>query len=69
MLAAICFWDMLASGGAFNPGTAVVCCETFASPDIIVASWAAFTSGSVVVWAMFASTENALGYGVQSLIS
>jgi hypothetical protein len=24
MLAAICFWDMFASGGAFNPGTAVV---------------------------------------------
>ena len=29
MLAAICFWDMFASGGAFNPGTAVVCCEMF----------------------------------------
>ncbi len=58
MLAAICFWDMFASGGAFSPETAVVCCETFASPDII-ASWAAFTSESVVVWAMFASTENA----------
>ncbi len=69
MLAAICFWYMIASGGAFNPGTAVVCCETFASPHIIVASWAAFTSGSVVVWAMFASTENALHFGVHSIIS
>ncbi len=68
MLEAICFWDMFASGGAFNPATAVVCCETFASPDII-ASWAAFTSESVMVWAMFASTENALHFGVQSIIS
>ncbi len=68
MVAAICFWDMFASGGAFNPGTAVVCCETFASPDII-ASWAAFTSESVVVGAMFAYTENALHFGVQSIIS
>ena len=68
MLAAISFWDMFTSGGAFNPGTVVVCCETFASPDII-ASWAAFTSESVVVWAMFASPENALHFGVQSIIS
>ncbi len=68
MLAAICFWDMFASGGAFNPGTAVVCCKTYASPDII-ASWAAFTSENVVVWAMFTSTENALRFGVQSIIS
>ncbi len=65
MLAAICFWDMFTSGGAFNPGTAVVCCETFGSPDI-TASWAAFTSENVVVWAMFASTENALRFGVRS---
>jgi hypothetical protein len=56
MLAAICFWDIFASGGAFNPGTVVVCYETFASPDII-ASWAAFTSKSVVVRAMFAVGE------------
>ncbi len=34
------FWDMFASGGAFNLGTEVVC-ETFASPDMI-ASWGAF---------------------------
>ncbi len=52
MLADISFWDMFASGGAFNPGIVVVWFETFASPDI-VASWGAFTSGSVVVWAMF----------------
>ncbi len=63
MVAAICFWDMFASGVAFNPGTAVVCCEMFASPDII-ASWAACTSESVVVWEMFASTENALRFRV-----
>ncbi len=68
MLAAICFWDMFASGGAFNPRTVVVWFETFASPDNI-ASWAAYTSESVVVWAMFASTENALHFGVQSIIS
>jgi hypothetical protein len=68
MLAAICFWDMFASGGAFNPATAVVCYETFASPDII-ASYAAFTFESVVVWAMFASTKNALRFGVQPIIS
>ncbi len=68
MLAAICFWDMFAFGGAFNPGTVVVMFETFTSPDII-ASWGAFTSGSVVVWAMFASPENTLRLGVQSIIS
>ncbi len=68
MLAAICFWDMFASGGAFIAGTAVVCCETCASPDII-ASWAALISESVVVWEIFASTENALRFGVQSIIS
>jgi hypothetical protein len=39
----------------------------FVSPDII-ASWATFTSESVVVWAMFASTENALRFRVQSII-
>ncbi len=68
MLADISFWDMFASGGAFNPGTVVVQFEMFASPDII-ASWGAFTSGSVVVWAMFASPENTLRLGVQSIIS
>ncbi len=48
MLADISFWDMFASGGAFNPGTVLACCDMFASPDII-ASWGAFTSESVVV--------------------
>jgi hypothetical protein len=41
-----------------NPGTVVVWCEMFASPDIIE-SWAAFTCESVVVCATFASPENA----------
>ncbi len=68
MQAGISFWDMFASGGAFNPGTVVVCFETFASPHII-ASRGAFTSGNVVVWAMFASPENTLRLGVQSIIS
>ncbi len=68
MLADISFWDMFASGGAFNLGTVFVLFETFASSDII-ASWGAFTSGSVVVWAMFASPENTLHLGVQSIIS
>ncbi len=68
MLADISFWDMFASGGAFNPRIVVVCCEVFTSSDII-ASWGAFTSESVVVWAMFASPENALRLGVQSIIS
>jgi hypothetical protein len=68
MLADISFWDMFASGSAFNHGTVVVWFEVFASPDII-ASWGAFTSGSVVVWAMFASPENTLRLGVQSIIS
>ncbi len=35
MLADISFWDMFASGGAFNPGTVVVWFEMLASPDII----------------------------------
>ncbi len=56
ILADISFWDIFASGGAFNSGSVVVC-ETFASPDMF-ASWGAFTSVSVVVWAMFASPEN-----------
>ena len=68
MLAAIPFWYMFTSGGAFNPRTVVVCCEIFASPDVLD-SWAAFTSESVVVWAMFASPENALHFGVQPIIS
>ena len=69
MLAEISFWDMFASGGAFNPGTVVVWFEMFASPDIIF-SWGVFTSGShVVVWAMFASPEHTLHLGVQSIIS
>ncbi len=68
MLADISFWDMLASGGAFNPGTVVVWFETFTSPDII-ASWGAFISGNDVVLAMFASPENTLDLGVQSIIS
>ncbi len=68
MLADISFWDMFASGGAFNPVTVVVLFETFASPDII-ASWGVFTCGSVVVWEMFASPENTLHLGVQSIIS
>ncbi len=59
---------MFASGGAFNPGTVVVWFEMFASPDII-AYWGAFTSGSDVVWAMFASPGNTLHLGVQSIIS
>ncbi len=49
MLADISFWDMFASGGAFNSGSVVVC-ETFA-PDMF-ASGGAFTSVSVVVWEM-----------------
>jgi hypothetical protein len=57
-LADISFWDMLASGGAINSGTVVVC-ETFASLDMI-AYWGPFTSVSVVAWATFASPENAL---------
>ncbi len=67
MLADISFWDMFTSGDAFNAGTVVVWFETFASPDII-ASWGAFTSRSVVVWAMIASPENTLRLGVQSII-
>ncbi len=58
MLADISFWDMFASGGAFNSGTVVVC-ETFASLDMI-AYWGPFTSVSVVAWETFASPENAL---------
>ncbi len=57
MLAATSFLDMFASGGAFNPGTVVLWCETFASPDIIY-SWAAFTCESVLVCATFASPKN-----------
>ncbi len=59
MLADISFWDMFASGGAFDSGSVVVC-ETFTSPDVFD-SGGAFNSGSVVVWEMFASPDNALG--------
>ncbi len=58
MLADISFWDMLASGGAFDSRTVVVC-EMFTSPDMF-ASGGAVTSVSVVVWATFASPDNAL---------
>ncbi len=58
MLADISFWDMFASGGAFNSRTVVVC-EMFASPDMF-ASGGAFTSVSVVVLATFASPDNGL---------
>ncbi len=58
MLEDISFWDMFASGGAFNSGTVVVC-ETFTSPDMF-ASGGAFTSVSVVVWENFASPDNVL---------
>ncbi len=58
MFAATSFWDMFASGGAFNPGTVLLWCIMFASPDIID-SWAAFTCECVVVCATFASPENA----------
>ena len=59
MLADISFWDMFASGGAFNSESVVVC-ETFASPDVF-ASGGAFDSVSVVVWETFASPDNTLG--------
>ncbi len=59
MLAEISFWDMFASGGAFNSGSVVVC-ETFASPDVF-ASGGAFNSVSVVNWETFTSPDNALG--------
>jgi hypothetical protein len=59
MLADISFWDMFASGGAFNSGSVVVC-EMFASHDVF-ASGGAFNSISVVVWETFASLDNALG--------
>ncbi len=58
MLEDISFWDMCASGGAFNSGSVVVC-ETFTSPDVF-ASGGAFNSVSVVVWVTFACPENAL---------
>ncbi len=58
MLADISFWDMCASGGAFNPGSVVVC-EIIASPDVF-ASGGAFNSVSVVVWEMLACPDNAL---------
>ncbi len=51
MLADIPFWDLCASGGAFNSGSVVVC-ETFASPGVF-ASGGAFNSASVVVWVTF----------------
>ena len=57
-MADISFWDMFASGGAFNSGSVVVC-ETFASPDVF-ASGGAFNSVSVVVWEMLACPDNAL---------
>jgi hypothetical protein len=53
MFAATFSWDIFASGGAFN-----------ASPDIID-SWAAFTCERVV---LPASPENAILFGVQSII-
>ncbi len=58
MLADIFFWDMFASGAAFNSGTVVVC-EMFTSPDMFT-SGGAFTYVSVVVWATFGSYDNAL---------
>ncbi len=57
MLADISFWDMFASGGAFNSGSVFVC-ETFASADMFV-SGGDFISVSVVVWETFASPNNA----------
>ena len=48
MLADISFWDMFASGGAFNSGSVVIC-ETFASPDVFASS-GAFYSVSEIVW-------------------
>jgi hypothetical protein len=59
MFADISFWDMFASGGAFNFGS-VVFYETFASPDVFV-SGGAVNSVKVVVWETFASPDNALG--------
>ncbi len=53
MLADISFWDMFASGGAFNSGSVDVC-EMFASPDMF-ASGGDFNSATVVVWETFAS--------------
>ena len=67
MLADISFWDMFASGVAFNFGSVVVC-ETFALPDVF-ASGGAFNSVSVVVWETFASPDDAFHCGVQSIIS
>ncbi len=58
MLTDISFWDMCASGGAFNSGSVVVC-ETFASPDVF-ASGGAFNSVNVVVWLTLACPDNAL---------
>ncbi len=67
-LADISFWDMFASGGAFNSGSVVVC-ETFASPDVF-ASGGALNSASLMVWEMFASPDNALalGSGVHNIL-
>jgi hypothetical protein len=59
MLADISFWEMLASGGAFNSGSVDVC-ETFAYPDVF-ASGGAFNSVRVVVWETFTSSDYALG--------
>ncbi len=53
MLADISFWDMFASGGAFNSGSVLVC-ETFASPDVF-ASGGAFNSVTVVVCKTYSS--------------
>jgi hypothetical protein len=58
MLADISFWDMCASGGAFNSGSIVVY-EMFTPPDVF-AYGGAFNSISVVVWVMFACPDNAL---------
>ncbi len=59
MLADISFWNMFASGGAFNSGSVVVW-EMFASPDVF-ASGGALNSVSVVVWETFTSPDDALG--------
>ncbi len=66
MLADISFWDMCASGGAFNSGSVVVC-EIFASPDMFT-SGGAFNYVSVVVWERLACPDNALSGGVDSII-
>jgi hypothetical protein len=58
MLADISFWEMCASGGAFNSRSVVVY-ETFASPGVF-ASGGASNSISVVVWETLARPDNAL---------